>query len=90
MNDKNFLETEKEIKTNTSPRQLIKKQATLGAFGKSSIYSTNYFGNVNTNGFNLVLLLFAIIIMSTFHNKQSSKLALNLFQSKIKEVPVLE
>lgn len=46
MNDKNFLETEKEIKTNTSPRQLIKKQATLGAFGKSSIYSTNYFGNV--------------------------------------------
>ena len=50
MNDKNFLETDKEIKTNISPCQIITKQATLGAFGKSFIYSTNYFGNVTLMG----------------------------------------
>lgn len=31
----------KEIKTSISPGPLAKKQATLGAFGKSFIYSTN-------------------------------------------------
>lgn len=41
MNDKNFLETDKKIKTNISPCQLIKKQGTWGGFGKPFIYSTN-------------------------------------------------